>query len=232
MNQSPAPGAASVHGEFLGHPRPLFTLFFAEGWERFSYYGMRALLTLFMTLPAASAGFGYTVEKASLIYGTYVFSVYMMSIPGGSIADNILGARMAVIIGGLFIACGHFSMAFPSEATFYLGLLLVVIGTGLLKPNISAMVGQLYAPNDTRRDAGFSITQVIGPLDSVINMAPYNQDSLQRKLARRVGWRVPGVSALISGLFRIPGAWPLTRMAMSLADNRPGRLYSFIADRP
>jgi SAM-dependent methyltransferase len=82
------------------------------------------------------------------------------------------------------------------------------------------------------RDAGFSITQVIGPLDSVINMAPYNQDSLQRELARRVGWRVPGVSALISGLFRIPGAWPLTRMAMSLADNRPGRLYSFIADRP
>jgi POT family proton-dependent oligopeptide transporter len=157
MNQSPVPGAPSVHGEFLGHPRPLFTLFFAEGWERFSYYGMRALLTLFMTLPVASAGFGYTVEKASLIYGTYVFSVYMMSIPGGSIADNILGARMAVIVGGLFIACGHFSMAFPSEATFYLGLLLVVIGTGLLKPNISAMVGQLYAPGDTRRDAGFSI---------------------------------------------------------------------------
>ena len=126
-------------------------------WERFSYYGMRALLTLFMTLPVASAGFGYTVEKASLIYGTYVFSVYMVSIPGGSIADNILGSRMAVLVGGIVIACGHFSMAFPSQTTFYLGLLLVVIGTGLLKPNISAMVGQLYALGDTRRDAGFSI---------------------------------------------------------------------------
>ncbi|HKB57820.1 MAG TPA: peptide MFS transporter [Lacunisphaera sp.] len=157
MNQPSAPGAGSPPGEFLGHPRPLFTLFFAEMWERFSYYGMRALLTLFMTLPVASAGFGYTVEKASLIYGTYVFSVYMMSIPGGSIADNILGSRMAVLVGGIIIACGHFSMAFPSETTFYLGLLLVVIGTGLLKPNISAMVGQLYGPGDTRRDAGFSI---------------------------------------------------------------------------
>ncbi len=163
MNQSPAPAVdappppATLHPQFLGHPRPLYTLFFAEMWERFSYYGMRALLTLFMTLPVASAGFGYTVERASLIYGTYVFSVYMVSIPGGSIADNILGQRLAVLIGGLVIAAGHFSMAFPSENSFFLGLVLVVIGTGLLKPNISAMVGQLYAPGDTRRDAGFSI---------------------------------------------------------------------------
>ncbi|HET7537733.1 MAG TPA: peptide MFS transporter [Candidatus Didemnitutus sp.] len=163
MNQSPTPVVdappppAMVHPQFLGHPRPLFTLFFAEMWERFSYYGMRALLTLFMTLPVASAGFGYTVERASLIYGTYVFSVYMVSIPGGSIADNILGQRMAVIVGGAVIAAGHFSMAIPSESTFFLGLVLVVIGTGLLKPNISAMVGQLYAPGDARRDAGFSI---------------------------------------------------------------------------
>src|SRR5258708_16838673 len=150
MNQSPVPGAPSTHGELLGHPRPLFTLFFAEGWERFSYYGMRALLTLFMTLPVASAGFGYTVEKASLIYGTYVFSVYMMSIPGGSIADNILGSRMAVLVARIIIPCGHFSMAFPRETTFYLCLLLVVIATGVLKPNISAMVAHL----DGRRDAG------------------------------------------------------------------------------
>jgi POT family proton-dependent oligopeptide transporter len=148
---------APLHPQFLGHPRPLFTLFFAELWERFSYYGMRALLIGFMTLPLAQAGLGISTEKASLIYGTYTMSVYMMSIPGGTIADSILGSRLAVLLGGIIIAAGHFSMAVPNENTFFLGLVLVVLGTGLLKPNISAMVGQLYAPGDARRDAGFSI---------------------------------------------------------------------------
>ena len=146
-----------AHPQFLGHPRPLYTLFFAELWERFSYYGMRALLTLYMVAPLAAGGMEMPTARASLIYGTYTMSVYMLSIPGGTIADNILGSRLAVLLGGLIIACGHFSMAFPSDATFYLGLVLIVLGTGLLKPNISAMVGQLYAANDNRRDAGFSI---------------------------------------------------------------------------
>lgn len=145
------------HPELFGHPRPLYTLFFAELWERFSYYGMRALLTLFMVAPIAAGGLNLPTANATLIYGTYTMSVYMLSIPGGTLADGILGARRAVLLGGLIIACGHFSMAFPSEATFYLGLLLIVLGTGLLKPNISAMVGQLYAPGDERRDGGFSI---------------------------------------------------------------------------
>jgi proton-dependent oligopeptide transporter, POT family len=143
--------------QFLGHPRPLYTLFFAELWERFSYYGMRALLTLYMVAPLAGGGLEMSTARASLIYGTYTMSVYMLSIPGGTIADSVLGSRLAVLIGGIIIACGHFSMAFPSDATFYLGLVLIVVGTGLLKPNISAMVGQLYAVNDNRRDAGFSI---------------------------------------------------------------------------
>jgi len=157
--QAPAEteAVAPNYPQFLGHPRPLFTLFCAEMWERFSYYGMRALLTLFMTLPVASAGLGLSDAKAALIYGTYTMSVYMMSIPGGTIADSLLGARASVLLGGIIIACGHFSMAFPSETTFFLGLVLVVIGTGLLKPNISAMVGGLYAPGDVRRDGGFSI---------------------------------------------------------------------------
>lgn len=146
-----------AHPQFLGHPQPLFTLFFAEMWERFSYYGMRALLTLYMVAPLVTGGLEMSTERASLIYGTYTMSVYMLSIPGGTLADNILGSRMAVLIGGCIIAAGHFSMAFPTEFTFFLGLVLVVIGTGLLKPNISAMVGQLYAAGDTRRDAGFSI---------------------------------------------------------------------------
>jgi proton-dependent oligopeptide transporter, POT family len=159
-SSSPPNETAPVAAEsrrWLGHPQPLFTLFFAELWERFSYYGMRALLILFMTLPAAQAGLGFPAAKASLIYGTYTMCVYMMSIFGGTVADNILGSRQAVLYGGIIIASGHFCMAFPSQTTFFLGLLLVVLGTGLLKPNISALVGQLYAPGDTRRDAGFSI---------------------------------------------------------------------------
>jgi POT family proton-dependent oligopeptide transporter len=103
------------------------------------------------------AGLGISTEKAALIYGTYTMSVYMMSIPGGTIADSLIGSRLAVLLGGLVIAAGHFSMAFASENSFFLGLMLVVIGTGLLKPNISAMVGQLYPGGDVRRDAGFSI---------------------------------------------------------------------------
>ncbi|MDO8542882.1 MAG: peptide MFS transporter [Opitutaceae bacterium] len=146
-----------THPQWLGHPRPLYTLFFAELWERFSYYGMRALLTLFMTLPLAAGGLGYADARASLVYGTYTMSVYMMSIPGGTIADSLIGSHRAVLVGGIVIACGHFCMAFPTEWTFFLGLLLVVLGTGLLKPNISAMVGGLYATGDVRRDAGFSI---------------------------------------------------------------------------
>ncbi len=146
-----------AHLRWLGHPQPLFTLFFAELWERFSYYGMRALLTLYMVAPLMKGGLEMPTAKASLIFGTYTMSVYMLSIPGGTIADHVLGSRLAVLIGGITIACGHFSMAIPSEFSFYLGLVLIVLGTGLLKPNISAMVGQLYAAGDTRRDAGFSI---------------------------------------------------------------------------
>jgi POT family proton-dependent oligopeptide transporter len=148
---------APQHPELFGHPRPLYTLFFAELWERFSYYGMRALLTFFMVAPVASGGLNLPTATATLIYGTYTMSVYMMSIPGGTLADGILGARQAVLLGGIIIACGHFAMAVPGEFTFFLGLVLIVLGTGLLKPNISAMVGQLYAPGDARRDAGFSI---------------------------------------------------------------------------
>ncbi len=142
---------------FFGHPRGLSVLFFTEMWERFSYYGMRALLILFMTAPIAAGGLGFETGVAGAVYGLYTSMVYMTSLPGGWIADRLIGQRRAVLYGGIIIACGHFSMAFPSEWTFFLGLLLVVLGTGLLKPNISAMVGGLYAAGDVRRDAGFSI---------------------------------------------------------------------------
>lgn len=144
-------------GGIGGHPRGLTTLFFTELWERFSFYGMRAILVLFMVAPVAEGGLGMETERASSIYGTYTMAVYLMAIPGGFVADRFIGARLAVLVGGIVITLGHFSMALPSTSLFYLGLVLIVLGTGLLKPNISQMVGSLYAPDDLRRDGGFSI---------------------------------------------------------------------------
>jgi POT family proton-dependent oligopeptide transporter len=144
-------------GGFFGHPRGLSTLFFTEMWERFSYYGMRALLTLYMTAKMADGGLGFDEAYAGVIYATYTSSVWYLPLVGGWLADKILGARRAVLIGGIIIACGHYSMVFDTKPTFYAALILIALGTGLLKPNISAMVGQLYSKEDKRRDAGFSI---------------------------------------------------------------------------
>lgn len=142
---------------FGGHPRGLATLFFTELWERFSYYGMRAILVLYMVAPVAHGGLGFDTKHAASIYGTYTMSVYLTALPGGMLADRLLGARLAVLFGGIVIACGHFAMVFHSITFFYLGMVLIAIGTGLLKPNISAMVGSLYSKDDPRRDSGFSI---------------------------------------------------------------------------
>jgi POT family proton-dependent oligopeptide transporter len=141
---------------FFGHPRGLSTLFFTEMWERFSYYGMRALLILFMT-DSVAGGIGMDATSAGAVYGLYTFGVYALALPGGWIADRLIGQRRAVLAGGVLIALGHYSLAIPSLATFYPGLLLIVLGTGLLKPNISAIVGDLYPEKGPRRDAGFSI---------------------------------------------------------------------------
>jgi POT family proton-dependent oligopeptide transporter len=142
---------------FFGHPRGLSVLFFTEMWERFSYYGMRAILILFMTASVATGGLGFDTAKAGAIYGTYVSLVYITSLPGGWLADRFLGQRRATLYGGVLIMLGHIALAFPSLTAFYAGLGLVVLGTGLLKPNISTMVGGLYTPEDERRDAGFSV---------------------------------------------------------------------------
>ena len=142
---------------FFGHPRGLATLFFTELWERFSYYGMRALLILFMAAPATRGGMGFPLVEAGAIYGLYTGMAYLICLPGGWVADRILGARRAVMLGGVIIAFGHFCLALPATGTFFLGLVFVVIGTGLLKPNVSTMVGELYAKTDPRRDAAFSI---------------------------------------------------------------------------
>src|SRR5437899_3750924 len=161
MSRSPDatanPAAAMDDKGFFGHPRGLSTLFFTEVWERFSYYGMRAIITLYMTKTLAEGGLGFDEKYAALIYATYVSSVWYLPLIGGWLADKVFGARRAVLIGGIIIACGHYSMAINTHLNFYAGLILIACGTGLLKPNISAMVGQLYSQGDRRRDAGFSI---------------------------------------------------------------------------
>jgi len=149
--------AARADRSFFGHPRGLATLFFTEMWERFSYYGMRALLILYMTAGVAKGGLGFPVPKAGAVYGLYTAMVYLLSLPGGWVADRITGQRRAVLYGGILIALGQLLLVAPGTPFFYLGLVVLVLGTGLLKPNVSTIVGQIYAPGDARRDAGFSI---------------------------------------------------------------------------
>jgi POT family proton-dependent oligopeptide transporter len=161
MNPYSAPAAAGPSNApstgFFGHPRGLSTLFFTEMWERFSYYGMRAILLLFMTAAVTEGGMGWDAAKAGPIYGLYTALAYLAALPGGWIADRLLGQRRAVLAGGVVIALGHLSLTFHGLSFFFLGLGLIILGTGLLKPNISTMVGSLYTPQDERRDAGFSI---------------------------------------------------------------------------
>ena len=149
--------AAATERTFLGHPRALATLFFTEMWERFSFYGMKAILVLFLTASAAQGGLGISVGAAAAIYGLYDALVYVAALPGGWIADRLLGHRRAVLYGGIVIMIGHFTMALQGLVYIYAGLLLIILGTGLLKPNMSSMVGALYARDDPRRDSGFSI---------------------------------------------------------------------------
>jgi proton-dependent oligopeptide transporter, POT family len=141
----------------VGQPRGLSPLFFTEMWERFSFYGMRAFFSLFMLAPVLEGGLGYSKAEAGAVLAMYLATGYMMSLPGGWIADKYLGQRRAVFLGGVIIMIGHILLALPSMLTFYLGLLALVTGTGFLKPNVSTMVGQLYTAKDPRRDGGFSI---------------------------------------------------------------------------
>ena len=151
------PSHAQYDTRFFGHPRGLATLFFTEMWERFSYYGMRALLILYMTHKIAEGGLGFSDEKAGAVYGLYTAMVYLLCLGGGWMADRVTGQRRAVLMGGIFIAAGEFCLMAPSEVSFYTGLVLLMMGTGLLKGNVSTIVGQLYAKGDPRRDSGFSI---------------------------------------------------------------------------
>jgi POT family proton-dependent oligopeptide transporter len=167
---------------FFGHPRGLSTLFFTEMWERFSFYGMRSLLILFMVAPTGSGGLGFDTVRAGAIYGLYASMVYLTTLPGGWIADHLIGAQRAVLYGGVLIAAGHFSMAVSSLTMFYFGLVLIVIGTGLLKGNVSVIVGRLYASDDPRRDAAYSIFYM------GINLGSFLAPLICGYLGQRVDW--------------------------------------------
>ena len=169
---------------FLGHPIGLRTLFLTEMWERMSYYGMRALLVLYMTgtVTNFNPGLGWTQMESQAIYGIYVGMVYFMVVPGGWIADNILGHQKAVLYGAMIIALGHFTLAIPIQQTFFLGLIFVVLGTGLLKGNISTIVGKLYKEDDGRRESGYTIFYMAINIGSTLGFLVCSY------LGEKIGW--------------------------------------------
>ncbi len=180
----------------FGHPKGLFTLFFTEMWERFSYYGMRAILILFMVASAGeiNGGLEFPASKAAAIYGLYTASVYLLTLPGGWLADNIFGQRKTIWYGGIIIMMGHISLAIPGSVTFFMGLGLVAVGTGLLKANISTIVGDLYKDKGAKRDAGFSIFYM------GINLGSFAGQLIVGYLGEQVNWHY-GFGAAAVGMF-------------------------------
>ena len=214
---NPVPTAQADTSGWAGHPRGISTLFFTEMWERFSYYGMRALLILYMTAAASSGGLGFDTADAASIYGWYTFSVYALAIPGGWIADQFLGQYRSVLVGGVFIALGQFSLALDPLPFFYTGLALIAVGTGLLKPNISTMVGSLYEKEDARRDAGFSLFYMGINLGAMIS--PLIVGTLGQKVDWHLGFAVGGVGMLF-GLVQYVLGKPRLMPALQRLDQR------------
>lgn len=181
---------------FFGHPKGLSTLFFTEMWERFSYYGMRAILLLYMVAPLQEGGMGLNDRTGGAIYGLYTMFVYLLALPGGWLADKFFGLRRSVFYGGCVIAAGHFCMAIPSTETFFTGLLLIVVGTGLLKPTISSMVGELYPSSEqARRDSGFTLFYAGINLGAAL--APLITGYLGEKVNWHYGFGAAGVGMLL-----------------------------------
>jgi POT family proton-dependent oligopeptide transporter len=185
---------------FFGHPKGLSTLFFTEMWERFSYYGMRAILLLYMLAPLQEGGMALSTETGGAIYGLYTMFVYLLALPGGWLADKFFGLRKSVFYGGCIIALGHFCMAIPLTETFFTGLLLIVIGTGLLKPNISSMVGELYPGTEqAKRDSGFTLFYAGINLGAAL--APLITGYLGEKINWHYGFGAAGIG-MVLGLFQ------------------------------
>ncbi|MFO1377300.1 MAG: peptide MFS transporter [Steroidobacteraceae bacterium] len=206
---------ASTH--FFGQPRGLATLFFTEMWERFTYYGMRALLVLFLVDPLASGGFALDDRTATAVYGLYISATYIVCLPGGWIADRLIGAQRAVVYGGLLLMAGNAVLAIPGvPALFYGGLLLIVLGVGLLKPNISALVAQLYPQGGAPRDAGFTIFYM------GINLGAFIGPLITAWLAQIYGWRAGFSSAAVGMAFGL-AQFQFTRRHLGDAGRTPHR---------
>jgi proton-dependent oligopeptide transporter, POT family len=210
---------------FFGHPSGLATLFFTEMWERFSYYGMRALLLLFMVASVEDGGMGLDDRTGGAIYGLYTMFVYLLALPGGWLADKYFGLRKSIFYGGIIIALGHFCLAFPSHEFFFIGLLLIVIGTGMLKPTISSMVGTIYSADDqARRDAGFSIFYM------GINLGAFISPLITGYLGQRVDWHYGFAAAgigMVLGLIQ----YKLTENRLGTAGLEPSRLADPVAEQ-
>ncbi len=191
--------AVRADTSFYGHPRGLATLFFTEMWERYSYYGTRALLILFMTAGVATGGLGFNVVKAGAVYGFYTAMVYLLTLGGGWVADRIIGQQRAVLYGGILIAAGNFCLAAPNITVFYAGLGLLILGTGLLKPNVSTIVGHLYSPGDKRRDSGFSIFYIGINVGALIS--PIICGWVGEKISWRLGFAISGVG-MVAGVIQ------------------------------
>ena len=206
------PPVAETRG-FFGHPRGLATLFFTEMWERFSYYGMRAFLILYMV-----HALNFDDKHAGSVYGTYTASAWALAIFGGIIADRWLGQYKSVLIGGIIIAIGHFTLAFHALSSFYAGLAFIAIGTGLLKPNVSGIVGSLYDRNDTRRDAGFSIFYMGINLGAALG--PLVAGYLAQKVDWHVGFACAGVGMTLGLIQYVVGRRHLQPAVERLAQQR------------
>jgi POT family proton-dependent oligopeptide transporter len=213
-----------------GHPRGLSTLFFTEMWERFSFYGMLALLILYMTAPLATGGLGFETPRAAAVYGWYTFGVYAAAIPGGWVADRFIGQYRSVLWGGIIIALGHFSMAIAALPFFYAGLFLIVVGTGLLKPNVSTMVGSLYDVDDARRDAGFSIFYMGINVGALI--APLVVGTLGQQVDWHVGFGMAGVGMTFGLIQYVAGRQRLLPALERLQPAQPGAGGAAAAPRP
>ncbi|MEU9101432.1 oligopeptide:H+ symporter [Streptomyces sp. NPDC048361] len=200
-----SPSTTGTEQTFLGHPRGLANLFMTEMWERYSFYGMRALLVLYLVAPASQGGLGFNMATATAIYSVYNAMVYLLALPGGWLADRAWGARKTVALGGTIIMIGHFLLAVPVELSFFIGLAAIALGSGLLKANISTMVGHLYPDkNDPRRDGGFTVFYMGINLGAFA--APLTIGTLGQKVNWHFGFALAGVGMALGLLFFFLGS--------------------------
>ena len=208
--------------QIFGHPAGLYVLFFTEMWERFSYYGMRAILVLYLvaesTPDAINPGLNWETGAALSLYGTYTMLVYVASIPGGWIADNILGQKKSVLYGGILLVLGHSILAVEEMWAFYTGLGLIIAGVGMLKPNISSMVGGLYAQGDVRRDDGFIIFYI------GINVGAFLSSLIVGYVGETYGWHygfgLAGIGMTLGLIQYLYGQKYLSQVGDFIGDNK------------